>query len=208
MMVLCYKIERMGNTLNSVLSAVDAIKHEVKKLSSVRNGIISSHSFLKDEFMDQCIRNRDTEEVFMSCANGDLFGETEVSDLVMIVVSEIAEHIGHRCVVLDSNKLRQRLLCIKGETFWYDHNCLLHLPDEFPCLEERSPMSFCTAHRVEIIKSTITEHVGIVTDVKETKPNARLCRLYINNKSYWYHEKLLKDNYDVKSLPRDNIEKA
>ena len=193
MMALYYKVDRLGHTVNSILGSVESIKHEVKKLSSVRNGIITANSFIKDEFMDQCIRNRDTEEVFMSCADGDLSGTTHVSDLVMIVVSEIAEHVGHRCVVLDLNKSQQRLVEVNGDPYWYDNNCLLTLPDDFPRLQERPHFGFISGHRVEIIKSTIAEHVGVITDIKETKPNARLCRLFINSKNIWYHEQLLKE---------------
>ena len=143
--------------------------------------------------MDQCIRNRDTEEVFMSCADGDLSGTTHVSDLVMIVVSEIAEHVGHRCVVLNLNKSQQRLVEVNGDPFWYDNHCLLTLPDDFPHLQERPLFGFISGQRVEIIKSTVAEHVGVITDIKETKPNARLCRLFINSKNVWYHEQLLKE---------------
>ena len=192
-MALCYKVDRLGTVVNSILGSVDSIKHEVKKLSSVRNGIITANSFIKDEFMDQCIRNRDTEEVFMSCADGDLSGTTHVSDLVMIVVSEIAEHIGQRCVVLDLNKSQQRLVEVNGDPFWYDNHCLLTLPDDFPRLQERPHFGFISGQRVEVIKSTVAEHVGVMTDIKETKPHAHLCRLFINSKNFWYHEQLLKE---------------
>lgn len=173
-----------------------SMKHELTKLCMVRDGLLKKESFIEDRYMNQAVLNKETTEILEMCDTLDVDMSQNITkdSLVMITISDNPEHIGKQSVVFDTtwnDNIVKRLLHIDGKEIWYDDKSLLVIPRDLPIID-RPSFYFHSNEKVEIIKSTNSEHVGMQVLIQEVKPQMLLCRFNIKGNSYWYHKSCLK----------------
>ena len=175
-----------------LVSLVEEIKQEIRKLSSVREGIINNLKGLNDETLNQATMNRHNTLWFKTLNKNCVFPSRKIhNSIVMVVISNEPSHIGKTSAIFHTRNSTTRQLYIDGETVWYEDSSLLDVPNNLPICD-RPMFQYRLDDIVKIVRtSNKHHHMKYATVVAIDKPRL-VCQVQFDNQTCWYHQDFLE----------------